>query len=1218
VRRKRVSLLEKKRAIESGAKVEGGGAGASGHSVWTHAEENIRVGTLSSEEVNARLRAIRNAKNSPAENSDAAAQARVVATAAQGGAGAVAVQARAGANGAMTTQDGAGAAGAQGGTGTARTTTQEVGAAHAVEQNKSARHVDGDATFSAEALVQDAEGAHAERGTDNRTERGADSGIERGANGARAKHVAESGSGLADDTQKTETTTNLDHQQGTNQSCSPHSKKISDKFVASENGSAHALDAGQQKIDENSKNIVDKRINTCNNDNCRDKDEMDDSEKRDFVEPKHDGVSHGSEKQLGAQNAESSEAVSEAKDMDKNIADKGGSVTRWSFSPNAKGSLSVISKVSAVESGGRGSINIGGGGRPGGGGPGGVNAGAAPGGGAVSGRGPYRANNSTDTGGVDWRRRDRDGGAPRAGGTDAGWRRPRTTDRSVGATGRTDVVHSLADPVPGATVVLRDESYGRSQNEIRRQKEAEENAAVARAGRTARGERPRVGSGEREAGVGRETGVGRGEAGRQGRGAYGGPRAADGEPGRAAPRKHDATSNIKEGLPGPTSSEGRFGKVKVKRSPNETDGGGDAARRTRRTFEEPRKLSRRVITRVLDDEDEGRVRSVASFRRAQKKRLMVGQKAAQAKVIRDVVISETITVGELANRMAVSSGVLIKALMKLGLNTSINQVIDGDTAELVCVEFGHRPKRVSSDLEVGLRRMEDDSESKRMRPPVVTVMGHVDHGKTSLLDALRQTDVVSGESGRITQHIGAYQVVVPVAGENTRITFIDTPGHAAFSEMRARGAGVTDIVILVVAADDGVKAQTIEAISHAKAANVPIVLAINKIDKPAANSQQVRNELLNFDIVTEDFGGDVMSVEISAKNGTHLDKLLETVLLQAELLELKANPLGHAEGIVVEASMDKGRGVSATLLVQRGTLKQGDVIVAGGEFGRVKTMTDSYGKRIKDAQVSCPVEVLGFNGVPFAGDEFFVVEEEAKAREVAAYRKQVRKEKEILSKNQNSVADMMQKIASANINELSIVLKTDVQGTLEALSNGIKKLNIEGVVARIVHTGIGDINETDIMLAKAAKAVVFGFHVKATPQARLAANKDKIFIGYHSVVYDLLEKLEDMLKKCLAPTFEEQVLGRAEIRVVFSKGKVTKIAGCYVLSGLIKKANAKIRIIRQNDTVFTGEIDSMKREKDDIKESKEGYECGIITYGFNDIKEGDIIECFCMIEKSAK
>jgi translation initiation factor IF-2 len=613
----------------------------------------------------------------------------------------------------------------------------------------------------------------------------------------------------------------------------------------------------------------------------------------------------------------------------------------------------------------------------------------------------------------------------------------------------------------------------------------------------------------------------------------------------------------------------------------------------------------------MDNDEDVRVRSVASLRRAQKKRFV--QKIEPAKVSRDVVIPDTITVGDLSNRMAVSSATVIKALMKLGTLASINQVIDGDTAELICVEFGHRPKRTSADdIEIGLKRAGTNPEELQARPPVITVMGHVDHGKTSLLDALRKTNIIATECGGITQKIGAYQIVTPYS--SAKITFFDTPGHAAFSEMRARGANVTDIVVLVVAADDGINAQTLEAISHAKAAKAPMIVAINKIDKPTADPQRAKNELLNHEVILEEFGGDVMSVEISAKVGTNLDKLVEAILLQSEMLELKASPEGPAEGVIVEASVQKGRGIVATVLVQKGTLRAGDIFVAGAEFGRVKIMYDYLGNKVVEAGPSCPVEVIGFSGAPLAGDDFVVVDSEQRARDIANHRKQVRKEKDALIRNKNSVEHMMTQIASGESNTLNIVVKADTQGSLEAIKSNINKLSVDGVTVQVVHGAIGDINESDIALAKSSNACVIGFGIKATPQARQSADRDGISIGYYAIIYEMLEQIELMMKGQLAPTFEERVLGRADLRVVFSKGKVIKIAGCYVLSGLIRRSNSQVRVLREDAIVFTGKIESMKHEQDDIKESKEGHECGLILDGFNDLQKGDIIECFEIVE----
>lgn len=652
--------------------------------------------------------------------------------------------------------------------------------------------------------------------------------------------------------------------------------------------------------------------------------------------------------------------------------------------------------------------------------------------------------------------------------------------------------------------------------------------------------------------------------------------------------------------------------VREKKSYEDVERGESRNAKKSSAAEMPRRLTRRVLTRFMDDEEETRFRSEASFRRAQRKRVG-GPKTEAAKVIRDVVIPDTITVGELSNRMAVSSALVIKSLMKLGTMATINQVIDGDTAELICIEFGHRPKRTSEDdVEMAAQRTEDRPEDMLPRPPIITVMGHVDHGKTSLLDALRKTDVISTEFGGITQHIGAYQIVTPFS--EAKITFLDTPGHAAFSEMRARGANVTDIVVLVVAADDSVNAQTIEAIAHAKEAQATMIVAINKIDKPTADPQRIRNELLAQGVILEDFGGDVLGVEISAKQGTNLDKLVESILLQADMMELKANPQGFAEGTIVEASVEKGRGTVATVLVQRGTLRPGDIFVAGAEFGRVKTMHDSRGQKVAEAGPSYPVCVLGFNGVPRAGDPFLVVESEQKAREIAEHRRQVRTEKAAISPRQVSAEQLMSQLAQGEEKVFNIVLKADTQGSLEAISINLSKISVEGITAKVVHGAIGDINETDTLLAKASNASLIGFNVRATPQAKELARREGLAMSHYTVIYELFESVAKMMRGLLAPVFEERSLGRAELRVVFSKGKVTKIAGCYVLSGLIRRSNAQIRVHRGDDVIFTGKIETMKHEKDDIKEAREGHECGIILEGFNDLRVGDILECFEVVE----
>jgi translation initiation factor IF-2 len=628
----------------------------------------------------------------------------------------------------------------------------------------------------------------------------------------------------------------------------------------------------------------------------------------------------------------------------------------------------------------------------------------------------------------------------------------------------------------------------------------------------------------------------------------------------------------------------------------------------RKDFDQPRKLNRQSITRALSDEEEGRGRSLASIRRARQKHHKQNiEQAEQAKVIREVIIPDIINVGELANRMAVRGADVIKALMKLGMMVTINQPIDADTAELICGEFGHKFKRVSeADIEIGLRGEEDKGSDLVHRAPVVTVMGHVDHGKTSLLDALRKTDVASGEAGGITQHIGAYQVTLK---SGQKITFIDTPGHAAFTEMRARGANATDIVILVVAADDGIMEQTVEAIHHAKAAQVPIVVAINKMDKPDANPDRVRSELLQHEVILEEFGGEVLSVEVSAKKLQNLDLLEEKILLQAEVLDLKANPNRSAEGVVIEAEVDKGRGTVATILIQRGTLKVGDIFVAGSEWGRVRALINDHGQKVELATPSMPVEILGFNGVPAAGDEFFVVETEARAREVAEFRQRRERDAKAAASARSSMEQMMTQIAAGEVRELPIVIKSDVQGSLEAIQASLGKLATSEVNARVLHGGVGGINESDITLARASNGIVIGFNVRTNPQARELAKRDNVEIRYYSIIYDVINDIKGMMSGMLAPTLKEKFLGLVEIRQVFTISKVGKVAGCYVTEGLVKR-DAKIRLLRDNVVIHEGALKSLKRFKDEVKEVKESYECGIVLENYNDIQEKDVIECY--------
>ena len=632
--------------------------------------------------------------------------------------------------------------------------------------------------------------------------------------------------------------------------------------------------------------------------------------------------------------------------------------------------------------------------------------------------------------------------------------------------------------------------------------------------------------------------------------------------------------------------------------------------RPTQTADAPRKLNRNVLTRVMDGDSEKRGRSLASVKRARQKhhKQMMNDEGDAQKIIREVIIPESITVGELANRMAVRGADVVKILMKMGMMVTINQVIDADTAELVCGEFGHTPKRVAdSDIEIGLGGIEDATGDLIARAPVVTVMGHVDHGKTSLLDALRETDVVGGEAGGITQHIGAYQVTMQ---SGKKITFIDTPGHAAFSEMRARGANATDIVVLVVAADDGIMEQTIEAINHAKAANVPMVVAINKMDKPDANSARVRQELLQHGILLEEFGGDVMAIEVSAKKRMNLEKLEEAIILQAEVLELKANPDRIAQGVVIEAEIDKGRGTVATILVQRGTLQMGNIFVAGQEWGRVKALVNDHGHKIDMALPSMPVEVLGFNGVPAAGDEFFVVESEQKAREITEYRQRRHREKQVIVKTKGGMENIMSRIASGEVRELPIVIKADVQGSLEAIMASVAKLGTEEVSTRVLHGAVGGINESDITLAKAAGGIIVGFNVRANPQARELARRDGVEIRYYSIIYDVIDDIKGLMSGLLAPTLREKYQGTAEIRNVFMISKVGgKVAGCYITDGTVKRG-AKVRLLRDNIVVHEGELKSLKRFKDEVKEVKESFECGMVFENYSDIREGDVVECF--------
>jgi translation initiation factor IF-2 len=621
-----------------------------------------------------------------------------------------------------------------------------------------------------------------------------------------------------------------------------------------------------------------------------------------------------------------------------------------------------------------------------------------------------------------------------------------------------------------------------------------------------------------------------------------------------------------------------------------------------------RRTGKLTVTRALS-EDEERVRSLASVRRARERermRLHQGEQE-QIKVVREVVIPETITVQELANRMAERGADVIKCLMRMGVMATINQVIDADTAELVVSEFGHRLRRVSeADVEVGLRGEEDAPEMLEPRAPVVTVMGHVDHGKTSLLDALRETDVAASEAGGITQHIGAYRVTLK---SGKQITFIDTPGHQAFTAMRARGANITDLVVLVVAADDGVMEQTIEAIRHARAAGVPLIVAINKMDRPDANPDRVRQELLQHEVIVERLGGEVLDVEVSALKRTNLDRLEEAILLQAELLDLQANPNRPAEGVVLEAKLEHGRGAVATVLIQRGTLRVGDIFVAGSEWGRVRALVDDRGQSQKDAGPSTPIEVLGLNGTPLAGDDFVVAESESRARDIADFRQRRRRTLAAAQGGRGTLEQMFSQIAAGSAKELPIVVKSDVQGSLEAIVGALEKLSTSEVSIRVLHSAVGGINESDVILAKASEAVILGFNVRANPQARDLARRDSVEIRYYSIIYDVIDDMKKALSGLLAPTLRERFLGNASVRDVFNITRVGKVAGCLVTEGTVRRG-ARVRLLRDNVVIHEGALKTLKRFKDEVREVREGFECGMAFENYQDIQTGDVVECF--------
>ncbi|NRB11029.1 MAG: translation initiation factor IF-2 [Rickettsiaceae bacterium] len=638
---------------------------------------------------------------------------------------------------------------------------------------------------------------------------------------------------------------------------------------------------------------------------------------------------------------------------------------------------------------------------------------------------------------------------------------------------------------------------------------------------------------------------------------------------------------------------------------------------TKPKITEPKKLKKSDIISMLD-EDSGqspyKTRSLASIKRARAKEKRKNEVKKQEKIYREVIIPEVISVGELSNRMTERAADVIRELMKLGIMASSTQSIDADTAEIIVTTFGHTPRRVQeSDIENILQPTEDDPKDLKSRAPIVTVMGHVDHGKTSLLDALKLTDVVAGEVGGITQHIGAYSIIL---SDDKMITFIDTPGHEAFTEMRTRGAKITDIVVLVVAADDGIKAQTIEAINHAKAAEVPIIVAINKIDKPEINIDKVKNELLSHELIPEDLGGDIITVPVSAVAKTNLDKLEESILLVAEMMDLKSNPTADASGVVVESRMDKRQGVVATIIVQRGTLKKGDLIVAGTTYGRVRLINNDKGRSIKEAYPSLAAEIYGLNEAPSSGDVFNVVTTEKQARDITEYRIRKLKETQVTASSKSSnLEDLFNKaLGAGEMKELSLIIKGDVHGSIEAIINSLNKIESDEVKLKILHSAVGGINESDISLAIASGAMVIGFNVRAGANVTTEAEKHKVDIRYYSIIYDLINDIKAVMSGMLTPLIKEIYIGSVEIREVFNISKIGKIAGSYVTKGAIKKG-AGVRLLRDNIVIHEGKLKTLKRFKDEVAEVKEGTECGIAFENYSDIKVGDTVEVFEIVEE---
>ncbi len=636
-------------------------------------------------------------------------------------------------------------------------------------------------------------------------------------------------------------------------------------------------------------------------------------------------------------------------------------------------------------------------------------------------------------------------------------------------------------------------------------------------------------------------------------------------------------------------------------------------KKIKRTLNPDDKGGKFDVNKILQQEEQeyDKLPSLAKIKRAREREKLKTQTLDKTKVSREVTIPEIITVQELANRMAEKTADVVKELMKLGIMATANQSIEGDTAELVATELGHRSNRVSDiDILKDIEDIEDPEDQLQNRPPVVTIMGHVDHGKTSILDAIRKSDVASKEAGGITQHIGAYQITTE---KNQKITFIDTPGHEAFTNIRARGAKTTDIVVLVIAADDGIKPQTQEAISHAKAAKVPIIIAINKIDTQGANPDKVRNELLSYEIVVEKLSGEVQDVEVSATKNMNIDKLQEAILLQAEILNLKANPNRKSRGVVLESRLEKGRGPVATILIQKGTLQIGDVFVSGSEWGKIRALTNDKGDKEETALPGSPIEILGLNDNPQAGDDFIVVNSEVTAREIAKYR--LSKKKKNLTINKSNVENMFEQIAAGEISKLPVIVKADVQGSADAIDSSLKKLSTNEVKTDVIFKGVGAITESDVALANSSKGFIIGFNVRAIPQARDMAKREGVDLKYYSVIYELIDDVKKLMGGLLSPNISEKITGNVEIREVFKISKIGNVAGCFVKEGFIKR-DSKIRILRDNVVIHEGKIDSLKRFKDEVKDVQQGYECGVTIEEFNDIKKGDVIETFSILEEA--